>query len=503
MSVEDTLNCARAMVTVSLHRSAYVPSTADATLITEKAQTLSAMYSEVDAEIRKLQRQKRAIRAQIPLHHAIVSPWRRLPREIMSEIFLLALPMDWMYGNTGRRGSLNLTGVCHAWRVVVLNTPRIWANLRFDGWNPLARHTKALRAELDKTSQVPLTLDIDLSRSGNHGAPMTNPEDAWSNEGWEILCSQSHRWSSVDLDSLPLAAYASLSSRAFPILESLRIGVHAVHRNEDAKNEIPLDCFHNAPALANLAIFYDGPIVPFTMPPTLAITDLTILCSDSSDERAPSLLPCLEAILATCDTLQQCTITARNFLIPAHPKPVTFPALRKLTLDDDAVSLCRFIAAPNLEAAVLTGSPDWGTGGDGLAAMTTLLHNRDSSGCKALRQLNICGLPARPEDAIRFLHQVPQLTNLVISNEDPEDAGAHDLFVSIELLKGLSRDSEAPGAATLLPNLLRLSVDSESQGTNAHRDPENQAVLRAIVASRTCPRVVDGVALACLEKFTA
>ncbi|KAI5822639.1 hypothetical protein K523DRAFT_421926 [Schizophyllum commune Tattone D] len=61
----------------------------------------------------------------LALHKALISPVRHLYTEILSEIFLLALPDGWLEELCGTVIH-PCTRVCHVWREVALGTPSLW-----------------------------------------------------------------------------------------------------------------------------------------------------------------------------------------------------------------------------------------------------------------------------------------------------------------------------------------------------------------------------------------
>ncbi|KAJ7070044.1 hypothetical protein C8F01DRAFT_1115093 [Mycena amicta] len=89
---------------------------------------------------RKLRLELETTRYFIKAHQAVIAPWRRLPVELMAEIFVLTLaPMarhemedmevvwdEWM---DDREGTLLLGRVCRRWRQIQLSTPNLWSVL--------------------------------------------------------------------------------------------------------------------------------------------------------------------------------------------------------------------------------------------------------------------------------------------------------------------------------------------------------------------------------------
>ncbi|KAJ6502229.1 hypothetical protein C8R45DRAFT_862027 [Mycena sanguinolenta] len=121
---------------------------------------------------KKLSRQLRAeldyTRAFIKFHRALISPWRRLPVEILSEIFLFTLKVrggdrnrDDLYPWVDdRRGTLLLCQICSTWRAVALQTPALWNTLSFQSYWAFRRPLDWVSTWLDRSRSSPLHLQL-------------------------------------------------------------------------------------------------------------------------------------------------------------------------------------------------------------------------------------------------------------------------------------------------------------------------------------------------------
>ncbi|KAJ6620742.1 hypothetical protein B0H10DRAFT_1791338, partial [Mycena sp. CBHHK59/15] len=69
----------------------------------------------------------------IKFHQALIAPWRRLPTEIMAEIFTFTLnPVsvhDVEFWDDGRSFVLRLCKICRNWRQIAISTPALWTVL--------------------------------------------------------------------------------------------------------------------------------------------------------------------------------------------------------------------------------------------------------------------------------------------------------------------------------------------------------------------------------------
>ncbi|KAJ7246412.1 hypothetical protein C8J57DRAFT_1140596, partial [Mycena rebaudengoi] len=108
-------------------------------LLAEKTAQLARLNSEVPRRktgkklriSRELRTALDLTRRSIKYHQALIAPWRRLPLEIMGEIFAFALNRvfgegDWI---DDRSGTLLLCKICKQWREIALSTPALWTVL--------------------------------------------------------------------------------------------------------------------------------------------------------------------------------------------------------------------------------------------------------------------------------------------------------------------------------------------------------------------------------------
>ncbi|KAI5896798.1 uncharacterized protein SCHCODRAFT_01294158 [Schizophyllum commune H4-8] len=497
-SIENALKEARAVANAQIHRTHFVPTEHDARVIREKAQALRDLQKNIDKEIEKLLTQKRVILAQLPAHDALLSVWRRLPPEILSEIFTLALPDDWDDEPAGRR-VLNFACVCAMWRSVALNTPSLWTSLWFGAeGNPLAGCEDRLAVELARTGQAPLKLTVDMELDASVGGAERIAKVArnWSDRAWTTLCAQAHRWEEVALICQPLHAYAALAHHELPVLRRLFISMDAGASHVN----FPVDVFARAENLTSFTVQYLAPPRRVILPRSWALTELSIVCGDPLvGIYDPPLAPFLDAIAACSSTLRYFELFAEDLgSVPDGP-PIVFPVLERLLLQRNAISFCRNMSTPCLGDAVLDGLD--------LAVLDSfMILLRQSSECKSLHRLALKEVEdMKPSAFVACMQAIPHLTELelyhlegsVIDETSP---------LSVAMLATLSRDSGVEGALTLLPNLERLRLDFNRGLIGDEDEHEDADELRkavySIPMSRKHQRTVDGQVLASLEGFT-
>lgn len=119
---------------------------------------------------------------------SFLAPIRRLPVELLSEIFLFAI-----CGND--HTPLELARVSQTWRAVILSMPRMWSSFRLSTW------TKAEKIDfiLERTGRVPLDVEIDASTD----VFKVVDEKEMRFAGLERCMNVSNRWRSLAVTSFP------------------------------------------------------------------------------------------------------------------------------------------------------------------------------------------------------------------------------------------------------------------------------------------------------------
>ncbi|KII85672.1 hypothetical protein PLICRDRAFT_116328, partial [Plicaturopsis crispa FD-325 SS-3] len=81
--------------------------------------------ARIDDARRWLLGEQAILKRTITGHESIVSPCRRLPAELLSEIFSFCLPAAKVVPQPDK-APLLLTRVCRKWRAIALSTPALW-----------------------------------------------------------------------------------------------------------------------------------------------------------------------------------------------------------------------------------------------------------------------------------------------------------------------------------------------------------------------------------------
>ncbi|KAJ7737550.1 hypothetical protein B0H16DRAFT_1466190 [Mycena metata] len=224
--------------------------------------SLSDQLSKCDEEVAKLERRITEINAHravlLGQYHdckALLAPARRLPPEILGEIF--ALTSDSASTSASANGNFNyaaslerianssilaLSQVCARWHDIALGTPALWSKVELDA---------VLWPSPDTAKNAMSLLQVFLSRGGN--VPLSilitnNTDMPFHGPALQLLAQHSLRWRSATF-KCPMADLRHLApvNGNLPILETLEI----IHLGEGAET---LSLFEVAPRLRHFTV---------------------------------------------------------------------------------------------------------------------------------------------------------------------------------------------------------------------------------------------------------
>ncbi|KAF7376850.1 hypothetical protein MSAN_00102500 [Mycena sanguinolenta] len=147
----------------------------------------------LDDEITKLQKaidklaeERSRVAVYIEAHKALLSPVRRLPLDIIQELFVACLPTHRNCVMSASEAPLLLGRICSSWRAILLSTPQLWSSMHVV--EPLrspddptsssleakvARRLEITHTWLGRSGQCPLSISLQ-SASAPH-SPSGSP----------------------------------------------------------------------------------------------------------------------------------------------------------------------------------------------------------------------------------------------------------------------------------------------------------------------------------------
>ncbi|KAJ7168620.1 hypothetical protein C8R46DRAFT_1191395 [Mycena filopes] len=203
------------------------------------AETGIGLVEEKMAHLKQLREQ--GLRDFVADHQRIVAPIRRLPTELLAEIFSQAVSSDsssdW---NPTTNAGWILARVSRAWRAVLTSMPQIWSRITvFDRSTPRPKDIElkeAILLQLERSTPAPLTIRFKW--------PGFSSEQRIS--VLEALFSAKDRWQDVDI-FLNKSEFRHFPASSFPMLTKLRLSVTSwLHKCDFAT------VFKTTPALQDL-----------------------------------------------------------------------------------------------------------------------------------------------------------------------------------------------------------------------------------------------------------
>ncbi|KAJ7762571.1 hypothetical protein B0H16DRAFT_1529247 [Mycena metata] len=185
---------------------------------------LDDKIAELEQAIQKLKEERKDFRAFVDAHKALVSPVRRLPIDIIQEIFLACLPTNRNCAMSAFDAPLLLGRICSSWRTISLSTPPLWTTLHIV--NPsvskevdatqfgeiVALRLAAAKMWLKRSAPYPLSISLK-SGSSNHS------------EFSQLLSPFAARWQHIHFMTPPAAleGFFHLTETDVPLLETVLI----------------------------------------------------------------------------------------------------------------------------------------------------------------------------------------------------------------------------------------------------------------------------------------
>ncbi|KAJ7653131.1 hypothetical protein DFH06DRAFT_1093353 [Mycena polygramma] len=193
----------------------YVPSDAEILRIRAHLEPHEAELARLELLIHDLTIQRDRVKDYIDSHRPLVSYPRRLPQDVVEQIFLACLPAQ----HSARVMSLAeapllLCRICSAWRKIAIRMPRLWNHLHVS-WPFVAENQgrkQAMAQWLERSAQLPLAVSAAY--------------DARSDDTHVILDSFlrfSARWHSACFSNMPVEVFLHLADVEAPQLTNLRV----------------------------------------------------------------------------------------------------------------------------------------------------------------------------------------------------------------------------------------------------------------------------------------
>ncbi|KAJ7609010.1 hypothetical protein FB45DRAFT_945111 [Roridomyces roridus] len=249
-----------------LVKSNDAPGSAELAFIRSVVSDTGARLDFLDSEISRLRdrlEQLQAERAQLSEYHSqnmgIQSPLRRMPPEVLVQIFRWTLPTfcerEGNPESEAKSSPWMLAQISSRWREISLSTASLWSavHVAFDDEHPA--HADLIQAQLQRSG----TLNLQVHFYGSEEADSTEQVELF-----DLLSKHSARWEVLNIQ---------LSSALAPRLAQLRGRLPSLRRLwlqwDNQRSQVGVDsitCFKTAPSLVDVGVNNEARFIPILLP---------------------------------------------------------------------------------------------------------------------------------------------------------------------------------------------------------------------------------------------
>ncbi|KAJ6466022.1 hypothetical protein C8R47DRAFT_1154166 [Mycena vitilis] len=413
--------------------------------------TLDAAIDHLRETLTQLTLSREVIAESLHQHRGVVSPVRRLPLELLWEIFALTLPDESGSIEPHLESTIpwRVSAVCRSWREAALSYGPLWSTVTV----PFSR-----------TQFAALKLETQLKRSRNGPLDISFQQRAVTSQVFNMVFAQCHRWDRLHLEVSPSTApnlqalRNSADGSSLPSLQRLEVIVSS----SSPAVAVP-DVFSTARQLRKVMLTDAS----FRFPsPRLTISWDGITHYRANYPRWQHL-----EILKAAPNLRECNIHHTEFQssIGLDWETVTLPHLRRLHVD-----CCNFLLhlnAPLLENLVLSEAG---------RVQNLLPFARGAPGLQRLTLLH-CSIN---EGSIQLLRSLPVLMHLFIK---PDFCPSNSDYISF--LEAMTMRESAPSLCPALTCIIYgISLDFPcpidslfTMARSRFNAPQNLKMLRIFV----------------------
>ncbi|KAJ7618218.1 hypothetical protein DFH06DRAFT_100206 [Mycena polygramma] len=341
----------------------------------QQADALDAQIADFHATLTQLVRKRDETMDGVRQYRALLSSVRRVPLELLCEIFALTMSAD----DAAERPPWYLGHICRSWRFSALACPSLWTSIIL----PNSTHSMLpmIQTQLLRSANAPLT--VHWSTDTDESAPM-DPHSR------EVVIANCSRWGTLRLD-----VQGSPSTTDLEWLRPVAGRLTALRKfdvNSLPGLKIP-EIFWEASSLREVSV--DGSRFEFYSPPIVAPWAQITRFRGVYDTETQRI------ILAAASNLTQCAISFQGDSGPLPP--ITTPCLQHLCIN--TANRLVNLTAPLLKELFIVYH----------SALVELPHFVHRSSCR-LKTLALmrCTISS---DLITVLRELPTLTSLLIEDE--------------------------------------------------------------------------------------
>ncbi|KAF7342652.1 hypothetical protein MSAN_02022200 [Mycena sanguinolenta] len=407
-------------------------------IVNETNVRLASLDKEISGlkdHLRKLEKKRQTLSDYKAQHMGILSPLRRMPPEILGEIFSWPQQSTFAVFRPKENCPWILTHVCSRWRAVALSLPSLWSLITIDFSIEQRYSLELVRTQMERARALKVHFAGSEDSDSRHQIAI-----------FTLLAEHSARWTelSIQLASCLIPDMVALRGN-LPTLRKAWVGWHTVE--SQAAELDSLDVFQTAGSLVDIGVLSEFRFVPTLLPAFHQITRY--------DLDAPWESHC--EILKTLPNLQEVRIV-RNFDNdhgwPERGETIDLPHLRRLYVNDP---ICLdYLRAPILEVIALGTSTD-----DTVEACHSVESLLTRSSCSP-RCLRIQG-PLDEGCTALLLQNHASFTDIAVTDDvhDDEDTQREILSSSLSLFTTTT-------SLVLLPHITKIGLACQNADASVY-----------------------------------
>ncbi|KAJ7457849.1 hypothetical protein FB451DRAFT_589516 [Mycena latifolia] len=318
--------------------------------------------ADLQKALDKLTEERDRLNAYVDAHQALLSPVRRLPLDIIHEIFVACLPMYRNCAMSAMEAPVLLGRICSSWRTISLSIPRLWSRLHivepsfpFES-SPILVEEKleqilaVTSAWLRRSGQCALSISLHSELNAPGLIPPVHDRLA------KAIVPFSSRWEHITFvtSSPALATFSHFTAADVPMLKSIAVRLYDPH-TVDAANKIQWSSWglFQAPDVSSVGISLNS-YNPLELPLRWSrLTNLSLSQGWGPGGRSVTS-KIARQVLARCPELQVCKLIVydgrTDSVSPTSEPDLELPFLHTLSLQcgDIGFALCQLFDSLSL-----------------------------------------------------------------------------------------------------------------------------------------------------------
>ncbi|KAJ7773501.1 hypothetical protein B0H14DRAFT_340963 [Mycena olivaceomarginata] len=293
-------------------------------LLVDPTDELARMDAQIEAMVialNQLKEQRELLKRPIDAHRALISSIRRVPEDVLREIFFFCLPSQHNALIDSAEAPLVLGYICRHWRTIAYSTPMLWSSIHIPSDIPPAirpRLERAVETWLERSASCLLSISVCPPNNGPH---LEHHPIIFQ------LSQVSRRLRSLELygKHSRIRPLLKLGSDNFPLLKHLQLRTSTASQPEDMN-------ILNAPVLEDVSLGIYSLRDPLSYPLRWSLLTGLKIEPRSSDQGGLDAVGALE-VLRRCPNLLRCELRISKgdpFGPSVDTSPIVLPQMHTL-----------------------------------------------------------------------------------------------------------------------------------------------------------------------------